>query len=54
MKVLFIILAVSVVALLANVVVLWVRVRWQLRRSNEALKNALAGIDAEREPADKT
>lgn len=53
MKVLFIILAISVTALLVTVVVLWLRVRWQLRRSDEALKNALEGIDSEHEPADK-
>jgi hypothetical protein len=53
MKALFIILALSVTALLVTVIVLWLRVRWQLRRSDEALKNVLAGIDSEHEPVDK-
>jgi hypothetical protein len=54
MKVLFIILALSVTALLATAGTLWLRLRWQLRRSDEALKDALAAIHPEREPADKT
>lgn len=54
MKVLFIILMLSVGALLVTAGTLWWRVRWQLRRSDEALKDALAAIDTEREAADKT
>jgi hypothetical protein len=54
MIVLFIILALCVAALLTTGGVLWLRVRWQLRRSDEALKNALVALDSEREPADKT
>lgn len=51
MKVLFVILAVSLVAILVTVGALWLRLRWHLRRSRsgEALKNALAEI----EPAEK-
>jgi hypothetical protein len=53
MKVLFIILAISVTALLATAGALWWRVQWQLRRSDEALKKALAAMDSEHEPADR-
>jgi hypothetical protein len=54
MEILFIILALSVAALLATAGVLWLRVRWTLRRSDEALKNTLVALDAEREPVEKT
>jgi hypothetical protein len=52
MKILFAILAVSLVAILVTVVALLWRLRWHLRRSrsDDALKNALTEI----EPAEKT
>lgn len=54
MKALFIILVLSVGAILATAGTLWWRLRWHLRRSNDALKNALAEIQPEHEPIDKT
>ncbi len=52
MKILFAILAVSLVAILVTVVALLWRLRWHLRRSrsDDALRNALTEI----EPAEKT
>lgn len=54
MKILFLILVLSLGVVLMTVVVLWLRVRWHLRRSDRALKNALAGIQPEHEPIEKT
>lgn len=54
MKILFLILVLSVGVILVTVVALWLRLRWHLRRSNHALKNALAEIQPERESIEKT
>jgi hypothetical protein len=54
MKILFLILLLSVGAILVTVVALWWRLRWHLRRSNDALKNALAEIQPEQESIEKT
>jgi hypothetical protein len=53
MKILFIILTISLGAILLTVVAMWWRLRWHLRRSDNALKNALAEIHPEHEPMDK-
>lgn len=53
MKILFVILVLSVGAIVVAVVAMWVRLRWHLRRSDQALKNALADIQQEQEPIDK-
>ncbi len=49
MKILFIILVLCVVATLLAVTAMWWRLRWHLRRSDDALKNALAEIQPEHE-----
>ncbi len=54
MKALFIILMLSVGAILAAAGALWWRLRWHLRRSDDALKNALKEMQPEHEPIDKT
>jgi hypothetical protein len=54
MKILFIILVLSLGAILLTVVAMWWRLRWHLRRSDDALKNALAEIQPEHESIDKT
>lgn len=54
MKILFLILLLSVGAILVTVVALWWRLRWHLRRSDHALKNALAEIQPEHESIEKT
>ncbi|HLW54112.1 MAG TPA: hypothetical protein VKW06_14840 [Candidatus Angelobacter sp.] len=54
MKILFIILLLSVGATLVTLAAMWLRLRWHLRRSDHALKNALADIQQEHEPMDKT
>jgi hypothetical protein len=54
MRILFIILALCMAALIMTAGALWWRLRWQLRRSDNALKNALAAIQPGHEPADKT
>jgi len=54
MKILFIILVVSLGAILLAVVAMWWRLRWHLRRSDKALKKALAEIQPEHESMDKT
>ncbi|HEY6307720.1 MAG TPA: hypothetical protein VI488_14805 [Candidatus Angelobacter sp.] len=41
-------------AILATVGVLWWRVRWHLRRSDVALKNALGQVQQDQEPMKKT
>jgi uncharacterized membrane protein YciS (DUF1049 family) len=53
MRVLFVILVLSVGAILVAVAAMWLRLRWHLRRSDQALKNALADIQREQEPSDK-
>lgn len=53
MKILFIILLVSLGAILLTVAAMWLRLRWHLRRSDHALRNALAEIQPEREPIDR-
>jgi hypothetical protein len=54
MKILFIILALSLGATLLIVVAMWWRLRWHLRRSDDALKKALAEIQPEHESVDHT
>jgi hypothetical protein len=54
MKILFLILAVSLGVVLINMVVLWWRVRRQLRRSNHALKTTLPEIQPEQESIEKS
>ena len=54
MKILFLILLLSVGAILVTVVALWWRLRWHLRRSDDALKNTLAKIQPEPESIEKT
>lgn len=53
MRILFIVLVLSVGAILVVVSGMWLRLRWHLRRSDQALKNALADIQREHEPIDK-
>jgi hypothetical protein len=53
MKALVIIFVLSLGAILATVGALWWRLRWHLRRSDDALKNALAEIQPEHESMDK-
>jgi hypothetical protein len=52
MRVLFVILVLSVGASLVVAVAMWWRLRWHLRRSDEALKKALAEIQPEHEQAE--
>jgi hypothetical protein len=52
MKILVAILAVSVTAILVVVGAMWWRLRWHLRRSDDALKKTLAEIQPEHETAD--
>lgn len=54
MKILFIILLISLGAILVTVAAMWLRLHWHLRRSDHALKNALKDIQQEREAVDKT
>jgi hypothetical protein len=54
MKILFLILVLSVAVIVVTVFVLWWRLRWHWRRSNHALKNALAEIQPEQESIEKT
>ena len=54
MKILFIVLVLSLGAILVTVMAMWLRLRWHLRRSDRALKNALADIQQEHESMDKT
>jgi len=53
MRILFVILVLSVGAILIAVVAMWLRLRWHLRRSDQALKHALADIEREQERLDK-
>lgn len=52
MKILFVILVLSVAAILLAVGALWWRLRWHLRRSDDALKKTLAEIQPEHETAE--
>jgi hypothetical protein len=52
MAILYVILWLSVGASLVVAVAMWWRLRWHLRRSDEALKNALAEIQPEHERAE--
>lgn len=54
MRILFLILLLSVGAILVTVVALWWRLRWHLRRSNHSLKNTLAEIQPKQESIEKT
>ena len=54
MKALFFILVLSVGAILVTVSALWWRLRWHLRRSHHARKNALTEIQPEHESIEKT
>jgi len=45
MRILVFIFALSVGAILVVVGALWWRLRWHLRRSDDAMKNALADIE---------
>jgi hypothetical protein len=54
MKILFLILVLSVAAILVTVGALWWRLRWHMHSSNDALKNALAEIQPEQESIEKT
>lgn len=54
MKILFIILVLCLGAILVTVAAMWLRLHWHLRRSDRALKAALADIQPEHEPMDKT
>jgi uncharacterized membrane protein YciS (DUF1049 family) len=54
MKILFIILLVSLGAILVAVAAMWLRLRWHLGRSDRALKAALEDMQQEHEPIDKT
>ena len=49
MKTLFVILVLSVVAVLIAALAMWWRLRHHLRQSDEALKNALREIEPEHE-----
>jgi hypothetical protein len=51
-KILFAILVLSVAAVVVTVVAMWWRLRWHLRRSDDALKKTLAEIQPEHETAD--
>ncbi|HMF90712.1 MAG TPA: hypothetical protein VKL40_08725 [Candidatus Angelobacter sp.] len=52
MKILFVILLLSVAAVLVTVVAMWWRLRWHLRKSDNALKKTLSEIQPEHETAD--
>jgi hypothetical protein len=52
MKYLVLLLVISVGASLVVAVAVWLRLRWHLRRSDEALKNTLAEIQPEHEQAE--
>lgn len=52
MKILFVILVLSVAAILVAVVAMWWRLRWHLRKSDDALKKTLAEIQPEHETAE--
>jgi len=52
MKVLFFILVLSLGAILVTVGAMWWRLRWHLRRSDAALKDALAEIKPEHDRAE--
>ncbi len=54
MKILFGVLLVSVAAILVAVGAMWWRLRWHLRRSDDALKQTLAEIQPEQETVSKT
>jgi hypothetical protein len=54
MKILFLILLLSVGAILVTMVALWWRLRWHLRRSDQALKTTLAEIQPEQGSIEKT
>jgi len=54
MTILFIILVLCLGAILLTLALIWLRYRWHLRRSNQALQSALADIQPEHEPMDKT
>ena len=47
MRILFFILVASICAILITVGAMWWRLRWHLRRSDAALKDALADIKPE-------
>jgi hypothetical protein len=54
MRILFIILVLSLGAILVTLAAMWVRLHWHLRRSDRALKSVLADIAQEQhEPMDK-
>jgi uncharacterized membrane protein YciS (DUF1049 family) len=53
MRILFIILVFSVGAILVTLAAMWLRLRWHLRRSDQALKSALTDIQQEHESMDK-
>jgi integral membrane sensor domain MASE1 len=50
MKALFVLLVLSTVAVLVAAVAMWWRLRRHLRRSDEALKNALKDIEQAHDP----
>ncbi|HKF21212.1 MAG TPA: hypothetical protein VKE93_06560 [Candidatus Angelobacter sp.] len=52
MRILFVFLVLSLTAILLAVGALWWRLRWHLRRSDDALKKTLAEIQPEHETAD--
>jgi hypothetical protein len=52
MKYLFVLLAICLVVILVTALLMWRRYSRHLHSSNEALKNALAEIEREREPVE--
>jgi uncharacterized membrane protein len=52
MKILFVLLALCLLAILVIAIAMWRRYSRHLHRSNEALKSTLAEIEREREPVE--
>ena len=52
MKILFVLLALCLVAILVTAIAMWRRYSRHLHRSNEVLKNTLAEIEREHEPVE--
>ena len=53
MKVLFVLLVLSTLAVVVAVIAMWLRLRRHLRQSDEALRKTLQEIEPDREPVER-